>query len=433
MSRYKWLEDLRAEVRQEKFFLFQAVPAAALAEFEDNHQRLPDDYREFIEKFGITKLFRDPHVGERYEVVVQAPPNYWKEQRGAAMAYAIGGTAFNRVFYLWKDGKWAGNGAVYGYSSQRLASSFQQWIERACRKARRLYSRQEWECVKKPVPPFTEEEERIVEAIPLFRFKQLGVTPDGKLLVEVKNDSQLELPWIGVEVRWPRGIGASAIPTAGIRPGTTKIVEMQNSYAEANAPPDQIELLEQPVPGPADRQYSVLRVFQSKQDSKPIETELPAEQIPIGTERNDLAGLVTQSGLGQWKFVHEIGLNDLLAHPIWLWSMTLGLEDGDDGPEGGDETSMCPFLGSNNVEPEMIQPLILLSVAESDSYASGLYDAELKKVVALRLLNQSTAHHGASTPPWPLTLVAVPEINGVSHLKFRWTTAEMDEANEVRG
>ena len=41
--------------------------------------------------------------------------------------------------------------------------------------------------------------------------------------------------------------------------------------------------------------------------------------------------------------------------------MSLGLADEEDGPIGGDETSMRPVLNSTNVEPEMLAGCWLVS------------------------------------------------------------------------
>jgi len=52
---------------------------------------------------------------------------------------------------------------------------------------------------------------------------------------------------------------------------------------------------------------------------------------------------------GAWKFIQEIELTDMLANPIWLWCLQLGLPDEDDGLFSGDETSMRPLLESDAV------------------------------------------------------------------------------------
>src|SRR5437016_5543653 len=82
---------------------------------------------------------------------------------------------------------------------------------------------------------------------------------------------------------------------------------------------------------------------------------------------------------GAWKFIQEIELQDMLEHPVWLWCMQLGLPEEEDGPIGGDETSMRPLLNSDEVpHGHIAPPLILLRVKGSDYSASVLYDTQKK-------------------------------------------------------
>jgi hypothetical protein len=144
---------------------------------------------------------------------------------------------------------------------------------------------------------------------------------------------------------------------------------------------------------------------------------------------------------GPWKFIHEIELSDLQAHPIWLWCMTLFLPDEDDGPLGGDETSMRPLLDSTNVTAEMSQPLILLRVKGTDYFASGLYDHECRKLLSVGIRTKTrdevttlTRVGGLRVPAgWsaPLTFVAVPHIEGCAETEFVCDTLDKDEARTV--
>src|SRR5262245_50111738 len=125
---------------------------------------------------------------------------------------------------------------------------------------------------------------------------------------------------------------------------------------------------------------------------------------------------------GPWKSMDEIRVEDLQAHPVWLWCMSLGLPDEEDGPIGGDETSMRPVLNSTNVEPDIAQPLILLRVKGTDYFAAGLYNHSKRKVEALGIKTKTmeeittlTRVGGLRVPAgWcaPLTFVAVPTIDG---------------------
>src|ERR1044071_3957789 len=82
---------------------------------------------------------------------------------------------------------------------------------------------------------------------------------------------------------------------------------------------------------------------------------------------------------GSWKFIHEIDLADMLEHPVWLWCMQLDLPDEEDGPIGGNETSMRPLLNSDEVPLDHIAPpLILLNFKNTCYRASALYDCKKK-------------------------------------------------------
>lgn len=144
------------------------------------------------------------------------------------------------------------------------------------------------------------------------------------------------------------------------------------------------------------------------------------------------------SRYGPWKFIHEIEFADLQAHPIWLWCMALDLPDEEDGPLGGDETSMRPLLDSINVTTGMRQPLILLRVKEKDYFAWGLYDHSERKLVSVGIepktpdeLTTLTRVGGLRVPAgWtaPLTFVTVPSIEGREAVEFRCDSLDRDEA-----
>jgi hypothetical protein len=144
------------------------------------------------------------------------------------------------------------------------------------------------------------------------------------------------------------------------------------------------------------------------------------------------------SRYGPWKFIHEIGVEDLKTHPIWLWCLALGLPDEEDGPLDGDEASMRPLLDSRNIERGMLQPLILLRVKGRDYYASGLYEHQARKVVSVSIEPKSpdeattlTRVGGLRVPVgWsaPLIFISVPTIAGQPDVEFRCNSLDKAEA-----
>ena len=139
---------------------------------------------------------------------------------------------------------------------------------------------------------------------------------------------------------------------------------------------------------------------------------------------------------GAWKFIHEIQLADLLENPVWAWCMQLGLPDEDDGPMGGDETSMRPLLGVKDVPLDhRAPPLILLRVRETEFYACGLYDREKKRIEAITVFTSegSLAPKRVAALPEPVTYVSIPSIGGRREVAFRAKSKNSDEAEEEIG
>src|ERR1043166_5894845 len=141
----------------------------------------------------------------------------------------------------------------------------------------------------------------------------------------------------------------------------------------------------------------------------------------------------SDSRCGAWKFLHDIELQDMLAHPVWLWCIQLGLPDEDDGPIGGDETSMRPLIESDVVPLDHVAPpLILLRIAGIDFYASGLYDAKKKILESISVFagGSVSALARVSSLPEPVIYVAVPSIGGRRDVRFRSESKSSDEATQ---
>ena len=141
----------------------------------------------------------------------------------------------------------------------------------------------------------------------------------------------------------------------------------------------------------------------------------------------------SDSRYGAWKFIHEIELEDMLTHPVWLWCLQLGLPEEDDGPIDGDETSMRPLIQSDAVPLDHVAPpLILLRIAGTDFYASGLYDTKKKILEAISVFAGGSviAPVGAPGLPEPVIYVAVPSIGGRRDVSFRSESRSSDQATQ---
>jgi len=163
------------------------------------------------------------------------------------------------AYFEWAGGSLLHDGAVMvGHAGQRrkAGASFGDWLKRSFAACKKIYTKVEWEQITKPAPPFTEGEQRILEAMSQFVVRKAGVTPEGNVLVEIENRSPVELPQLTIGVRGRGGVlGSIALPTAGIWPGTTKTIESSVYKGIGRFEPDEIELYRLPPPDPEDRPY----------------------------------------------------------------------------------------------------------------------------------------------------------------------------------
>lgn len=153
---------------------------------------------------------------------------------------------------------------------------------------------------------------------------------------------------------------------------------------------------------------------------------VPQIQEPMSDERSS-----PDPRFGPWKLLDEIELEDLIEHPVWAWCMALGLPDEEDGPIGGDETSMRPLITTKEVPMDHIAPpLILLSVRGTPFHASGMFDAKTGIVDAVCIFQGAQMVPPSRVPdlPDPATYVSVPFIAGEEGVEFEATAKGADTA-----
>ncbi len=125
---------------------------------------------------------------------------------------------------------------------------------------RKQYEKREWEAIENGPPPFTQEEQAVVEARKRFRWRVVGISPNGDLRFEVHNGSDMVLPYLFLGVRGtlrPPNTGplhgGARLPVGPVRPGSTAIIEYE-CYKKLVAP-ENVEVFDLPDPGPEDREY----------------------------------------------------------------------------------------------------------------------------------------------------------------------------------
>lgn len=257
---FEWLIDEMSRIKTAKFYSVDGPAAPELRDaIEESECLLPSSYREFVLRFGNARLYRR---GSYYLVEVYAGPREAVSDAGEPLVH-FGRTHTSLAYFKQSLLVRGGESPVFewrdGGGLQRTSDEFSQWLAAKCKAARHRYNREEWEQIEKGPRPFSEQERAVVEARRLFRWRVLGVASNGDLRIEIRNGSNIVLPYLSVgvcgQLRPPRSgplHGGAYLPVSSILPGETKVIE-HDCYKQYVAPED-TEVIERPDPGPEDRE-----------------------------------------------------------------------------------------------------------------------------------------------------------------------------------
>jgi hypothetical protein len=256
---FEWLVDEMAKIKTRKFHLVDGPASPELRQaVEASGWRLPPSYEEFVLRFGNAKLYRrssywlvEVYAGPREAVSDDGEPLVQFGRTHTSLAYfkeSLLVEGSESPVFEWR----------HEQGVQQTADGFLDWLKAKCTWARKQYKKNEWAAIEHGPPPFTEQELAVVEARKHFRWRVVGIAPNGDLRFEIHNGSDMILPYLFVGVRGklrpPRNgplDGGARLPVSSIRPGETKIVEY-DCYKQFVAPED-TEVFDLPDPGPEDR------------------------------------------------------------------------------------------------------------------------------------------------------------------------------------
>lgn len=256
---FEWLVDEMAKVKTRKFFLVDGPASAELRQaVEASRSPLPPSYKEFVLRFGNSKLYR---YSTNYYITVFAGPSEAESSSDERFVH-FGQTWTSMAYFkhsMLEEGKESPVFELYQENAiQKTADGFEEWLKEKCTTARKRFKKKEWEAIERGPPPFTDQELAIVEARKHYRWRVVGIAPDGNLRFEIHNGSDMVLPFLFVGVRGKLRTpnsgpldGGAYLPVSAIRPGETKIVEY-DCYKQFISP-EQTEVFELPEPGPEDR------------------------------------------------------------------------------------------------------------------------------------------------------------------------------------
>jgi hypothetical protein len=251
---FDWLKNEIASINTPKFHVVDGSASDELrCAVMSSLVPLPPSYKEFVIQFGNARLYRKREI---YLVQIWAVPKESLGENGERIL-EFGRTDTGIVYFneslLVPGGEspvfiWEGPGSVH-----KAAQTFEGWLIEACREAKHLFSKKEWEYIIEGPLPFSPAELAIVEARKKFRWRLVGIAPNGDILFEIHNGSDLVLPYLslGVKGRSGKVDGGVWLPTSAINPGETRIVQ-KDCYKNL-IPAEDVEVFDFPDPGPEDR------------------------------------------------------------------------------------------------------------------------------------------------------------------------------------
>ena len=199
---FEWLVEEMARIKTRKFHLVDGPASTELRKAVENAAiPLPPSYKEFVLRFGNARLYRRSSY---WLVEVYAGPREAVSNDGESLIQ-FGRTHTSLAYFkesLLVEGsespvfEWRHEQGV-----QQTADGFLDWLKAKCSVARKQYKKKEWEAIEHGPPPFTAQEQAVVEARKHFRWRVLGIAPNGDLRFEIHNGSDMILPSLSVGVR----------------------------------------------------------------------------------------------------------------------------------------------------------------------------------------------------------------------------------------
>ncbi|MCU7935925.1 MAG: hypothetical protein KZQ99_13765 [Candidatus Thiodiazotropha sp. (ex Dulcina madagascariensis)] len=129
--------------------------------------------------------------------------------------------------------------------------------------------------------------------------------------------------------------------------------------------------------------------------------------------------------LGEPYTLEEYTLDDLKRHPILVWSTVKAIDP--------DKKYLTPLLNSTNLTDDFNHAKLLMKINGTDIYAEASYNAEDGSVYSILVWDgNDTIDIEDSDLDGPISLLAVPEINGVAGVEFMLQAREDFYAYQVR-
>jgi hypothetical protein len=250
---FKNLQEEIRSIKTRKFHVVEGPLGKAFREsIESSGLAIPESYRAFLLTFGESKLYR---VGGAYALGVRRIPEKAQSKDGERLL-CIGhywdAAAYFKLSQL--DGSEAPVFEWSGGALRKAASGFAAWLDGRSAAIRKQFGKKQWQRIVAGPPPFTAREKAIVAARKRFQWQVVGIHANGNLLFEVRNGSDLVLPFLSIGIRSKdRSFeGRVWLPMHRLSP-EAKLVIQQDCYKD-QLPAVNVEAYVLPDPEPEDRE-----------------------------------------------------------------------------------------------------------------------------------------------------------------------------------
>jgi|SRR6185369_6111169 len=248
--RYEWLKKELISIRTKRFHIVAGPAGEALPIFEN--LKLPQSYREFVAHFGDAKLYKQKGG---YGIGVLAIPTSGVG-RDHEQLLCVGHFESARAYFKELDLCEGCEAPIYEWGQggmRAVADTFERWLAMRSAAIRQRIGKKRWATILAGPKPFTEEEHKKVEARRRFKWHVLGISDSGDTRFEVRNESDMVLPYLSIGIRAGRNFeGRVWLPVSHVRPGTAAVID-KDSYKKYISPGD-VEAFDLGDPEPEDRE-----------------------------------------------------------------------------------------------------------------------------------------------------------------------------------
>lgn len=251
-SQFNWLETELNAIKTNGFHIVEEQPLPDLTAYA----KLPESYVEFLERFGAARLYKKH---KRYRInILSSPVEKMVLDYGLFLqigCYHSCPVYFSVDLLAQQD---QGHYPIFELEDDgildQVSDDFAEWLEMRASQIRKSYTPEEWKRILQGPEPFTQREQKIIDARHSFIWEVVEFNEKGEATIRVHNRSNETLPYltIGVRIKNSTMESATRIDVSDLKPGEEKTVHKLIFPEEAKR--NNLILEDLPDPTPEERE-----------------------------------------------------------------------------------------------------------------------------------------------------------------------------------